>query len=155
MDILYVSEEGLQKLKTELEEAKAEMPKLSKEIEKARGFGDLRENAEFHAAKEAQSKLMERIGKLQEQLGRAQVVDESEIDSSKAYLGATVKVRNHKSNREVTYTLVSPVESDAASGKISIKSPVGQALAGKSVGEMAIAKVPAGDLKLEVLDITR
>jgi transcription elongation factor GreA len=82
-------------------------------------------------------------------------MDESQIDSSKAYLGATVRVLNRKANREVTYTLVSPVEADMAAGKISVKSPVGQALVGKSVGDVAVAKAPAGDLDLEIIEITR
>lgn len=155
MDVLHVTEEGLEKLKQELAECKARSSKIAAEIEHARSYGDLRENAEYHAAKEAQAKNSARIRDLEDKIARATVVDTRKIDTSKAYIGATVRVLNKKTQKEFTYTLVSPVEADMTSGKISIKSPVGQALAGKSAGDEVIAKVPAGELPLKILEITR
>ena len=155
MEKLYVTAEGLKKLRDELAECKATSPRISDEIEHARSYGDLRENAEYHAAKEAQAKLHARIRDLEDKIARAEIIDGSQIDATKAYLGATVRVLNRKTKREFTYTLVSPVEADMAAGKISIQSPVGQALAGKSVGDVVIAQVPAGELPLEILGITR
>lgn len=140
-------------MKRELAECRAQTNILAGEIEHARSFGDLRENAEYHAAKEAQAKLQARIRDLEDKIARAVIVDQSLMDTSKAYLGATVRVLNVKANKEFTYTLVSPVEADMAAGKISIKSPVGQALAGKSRGERIVARVPAGELELEILEI--
>lgn len=155
MEKLHLTQEALAKLKDDLAAAKGRSSELAAEIEKARGFGDLRENAEYHAAKDAQAKNQARIRNLEDKLARSTVVDESQIDSSKAYMGATVRLLNKKTDKEVTYTLVSPVEADMASGKISMKSPVGQALAGKSVGEVAEAKVPAGTIAFEILEISR
>lgn len=155
MEKLYVSEEGLRKLKSELEDCCAQAPIIAAEIEHARSYGDLRENAEYHAAKEAQAKLQARIRDLEDKVSRAEVLDDSLVDASKAYMGATVRVRNCRTGKEHTYVLVSPVEADMASGKISIKSPVGQALAGKSVGDRIIAKVPAGELTLDILHVSR
>ena len=155
MEKIHVTQDGLDKLKAELAQCKTQVPAIAAEIEHARSYGDLRENAEYHAAKEAQAKLQAKIRDLETKIARATVMDESQIDSSKAYLGATVRVLNRKANREVTYTLVSPVEADMAAGKISVKSPVGQALVGRSVGDVAVAKAPAGDLDLEILEITR
>ena len=155
MEKLYVTQDGLDKLKADLAESKAQTGVVAAEIEHARSYGDLRENAEYHAAKEAQAKLQERIRDLEDKVARAAIVDESQMDASKAYMGATVRVRNKKTSKEFSYTLVSPVEADLAAGKISMKSPVGKALAGKSVGETVIANVPAGDLEFEILDITR
>ena len=155
MEKLYVTEEGLKKLHSELAECRATVPRIADEIEHARSFGDLRENAEYHAAKEAQAKLHARIRDIEDKIARSVIVDQSQIDGSKAYLGATVRVLNRKTKREFAYTLVSPVEADLAAGKISMQSPVGQALAGKSVGDVVIAQVPAGELPLEILEITR
>ena len=155
MEKLHVTKEGLAKLNKDLAESKAQAPIIAAEIEHARSYGDLRENAEYHAAKEAQAKLHARIHDLEDKIARASVVDESQIDASKAFMGATVRVKNLKTQKEFTYTLVSSVEADFSAGKISIKSPVGQALAGKSVGETAVARVPAGEMKLEILEITR
>jgi transcription elongation factor GreA len=155
MEKIHVTQDGLDKLKAELVACKKQGPVIAAEIEHARSYGDLRENAEYHAAKEAQAKLQARIRDLETKIACAALMDESQIDSTKAYLGATVRVRNRKANREVTYTLVGPVEADMAAGKISIKSPVGQALAGKSVGDVGVAKAPAGDLELEILEISR
>jgi transcription elongation factor GreA len=155
MDKILVSQEGLDKMKGDLQQAKLQVPVIAGEIEHARSYGDLKENAEYHAAKEAQAKLHARIRDLEDKIARSQVVDESQIDASKAYLGATVRILNKKTNKEMTYKLVSAVESDMAAGKISIKSPVGQALAGHGEGETVVAKVPAGKLELEILEVSR
>jgi transcription elongation factor GreA len=132
-----------------------EQREIAEEIEVARGFGDLKENAEYHAAKEKQALKAAEKRDIEDKLANAVVVDESALDQSKALLGATVRVLNKKTGKEMSYTLVSPVETDMAAGKISVQSPVGKALLGKQVGEVAVAKVPAGDLELEVRDITR
>ncbi len=155
MDNIYVSAEGLEKLKAELAECKSKSPVIAAEIEHARSYGDLRENSEYHAAKDAQAKNHARIRDLADKVARAVVVDESQLDSSKAYMGATVRVLNKKTKKEFTYILVSPVESDMSAGKISMKSPVGQALTGKSVGDVVVAQVPAGNIELEILEISR
>jgi len=155
MEKITVSQEGLEQLKSELAECKRRTPIVAKAIDTARQFGDLKENAEYHAAREEQAMLQARIRDLQHKIASAVVLDESALDQSKALMGATVKVLNKKSNKEFTYTLVSPVEADMSNGKISVRSPVGQALLGKEVGDIAEAKVPAGKLELKILDISR
>jgi transcription elongation factor GreA len=149
----YVTAEGLEKLKAELERLQARSVEVAAAIEHARSLGDLSENAEYHAAKEEQAHLHAKIRDIESKITRAVVVDPSQIDTSKVRIGATVRLRNLKTQKDVTYTLVSSLEADLASGKISIESPVGRALLGKAVGEQAVAKVPAGELILEVLDI--
>jgi transcription elongation factor GreA len=155
MDKIHLTESALTKLKQDYAEAKAQVPVIAAEIEHARSYGDLKENAEYHAAKEAQATLQARLRDLEDKIARAAVVDESQIDASKAYLGATVRVLNKKTKREMTYTLVSAPEADVSSGKISMRSPVAQALAGKEVGDSVVANVPAGKLELEILEISR
>ncbi len=155
MDELHVTEEGLAKLKQELQAAKEESGKIADQIEYARGLGDLKENAEYHAAKEAQAMNSARIRDLEDKVARSVVLNDAALDNSKCLIGATVRILNKKTNKEVTWKLVSPVEADMAAGKISVRSPVGEALLGKQVGETTVAKVPAGDLPLEVLEITR
>jgi len=155
MQKLHVTKEGLDKLKADLVHCREQTSKIAATIEHARSFGDLRENAEYHAAKEAQAMNHARIRDLEDKIARAVIVDDSAIDASKAFVGATVKVLNKKTNKTFTYMLVSPVEADMASGKISMRSPVGEALLGKSVGDVVSAKVPAGTLELEILDISR
>ncbi len=155
MDKIHMTAEGLARLKQELAECRAQSPKIAAEIEHARSYGDLRENAEYHAAKEAQARLHARIRDIEDKIARASIIDESQMDTSKAYLGATVSVLNKKTNRKASYTLVGPVEADMADGKISVKSPIGKALVGKAVGEVTVATVPAGQVELEILDITR
>ena len=155
MEKLYVSEEGLRKLKEELERLNARRTVVADTIEYARSLGDLKENGEYHAAKEENALLHAKIKDIEDKITRAVILDESQLDASKALMGATVRVLNKKTKKEMVYTLVSPVESDMASGKISVQSPVGKALLGKQVGDVAMAKVPAGDLQLEVLEITR
>lgn len=155
MSKLYVSPEGLEKLKADLSDCHGKKMKIAAIIEQARGYGDLSENAEYHAAKEEQAKLHALIRDLEDKVARAVILDEESIDTSKAYQGASVRVLNKKTGREITYQLVSPVETDMASGKISVQSPVGKALLGHSVGETVAACVPAGALELEILEITR
>lgn len=155
MEKIYVSREGLEKMKADLAECKEQRIRIAAVIEQARAFGDLRENAEYHAAKEAQAMLHARIADLEDKIARAEILENQNIDDSKAYLGAKVKVLNHKTQREFVYTLVGPVEADMSSGKISIQSPVGKALLGRSVGEVAVAKVPAGNVQLTILEISR
>ena len=155
MDKIHMTAEGLARLKQELAECRAQSPKIAAEIEHARSYGDLRENAEYHAAKEAQARLHARIRDIEDKIARASIIDESQMDTSKAYLGATVSVLNKKTNKKASYTLVGPVEADMADGKISVKSPIGKALVGKAVGEVTVATVPAGQVELEILDITR
>lgn len=155
MEKLHVSREGMEKLKAKLAECTQRTRKVAAIIEHARSFGDLRENADYHAAKEEQALLHARIRNLHDQIARAVVIENHKIDANKAFIGATVKVCNKKTKREFTYVLVSPVEADSANGKISVRSPVGQALLGRAVGETVVAKVPAGDLELEILEISR
>lgn len=142
-------------MKAELTWMNTERMRIAETIEHARGLGDLKENAEYHAAKEAQAHLHARIRDTEDKIARSVVLDDQEIDTDKAYVGSSVRVLNIDTQKEVTYQLVSPVEADMTAGKISTKSPVGQALLGKSMGETVIAKIPAGDLKLEILEISR
>ena len=152
----YLTEEGLQKLKDELQFMRSkERPRLSKEIAEARDKGDLSENAEYDAAKDAQGLLEARIAHLETTISTARVVDESKIDSSKAYILSTVKVKNTANGQEQQYTLVSAEEADFASGKISVTSPIGKGLLGKTVGEKVDIQVPVGKVTLEILDISR
>jgi transcription elongation factor GreA len=153
MEKLYVSAEGIAKMKAELLEMNDRRMKVAGAIEHARSLGDLKENAEYHSAKEEQAMLHARIKDLGDKIARSVVLEDQDIDTSKAYLGATVRAVNKKTKKEITYRIVSAVEADLASGKISATSPVGKALLGKAVGEIAIACVPAGDLHLEVIEI--
>ena len=154
--INYYTEEGLQKLKDELHHMKTvERPKISGQIAEARDKGDLSENAEYDAAKEAQGLLEARISKMEEVLANARVVDESQIDDSKAYILSKVKIKNLNNNAVLEYTLVAENEADLAQKKISIDSPIGKGLLGKEVGEIAEVQVPAGIIKFEVLGISR
>jgi len=154
MGRMYLSAEGLQKLHERLEELRKRMTEVVAEIEHARGLGDLRENAEYHAAKEEQALLHARIRDLEDQIARAEVLDPNKVDMTKAYVGARVRVRNVAMNTEEEWTLVSPVESDIQQRRLSVQSPVGSALLGKGVGEIAVAKVPAGEIQFEILEIT-
>lgn len=155
MENIYVSRDGLEKLKNELQACKERTTVVAAAIEHARSFGDLRENADYHAAKEEQAMLHARIRDLEDKVARAVVLDDRNIDNDKVYMGSTVRVLNKKTKKESTYVLVSHVEADLANGKISVRSPVGQALLGKTVGETVLAKVPAGNLEMTVLEISR
>lgn len=155
-EIVYVSEEGLAKMKEELAHLVAiERPNASKAIAEAREKGDLSENAEYDAAKEAQGLLEMRISKMEELVANARLIDESQLDLSKALVLSTVKIKNQANGMEMKYTLVAESEADLKTGKISVTSPIGKGLLGKSVGEVAEINVPNGVLKFDVLEITR
>ncbi|MGY6562542.1 MAG: transcription elongation factor GreA [Luteibaculaceae bacterium] len=153
----YYTEEGLKRLKDELHQLRTvERPKISAQIAEARDKGDLSENAEYDAAKEAQGLLEARISKMEELLAYARLIDNTQVDSSKVYILSKVKIKNHNMGGKIMeYTLVAENEADLKSGKISIDSPIGKGLVGKSVGEIAEVSVPAGVIKLEVLEISR
>lgn len=152
----YLTEEGIQKIKDELHFCRMkERGRISASIAEAREKGDLSENAEYDAAKEAQGMLEARIAKLETTLATARLVDESQIDSSKAFILSTVKVKNTSNGSEQQYQLVSPAEADFASGKISVTSPIGKGLLGLAVGEKVDITVPAGKVTLLVLEINR
>lgn len=154
MQKLYVSREGLDKMNADLAELNERRMKVAANIEHARSLGDLSENAEYHSAKEEQAMVHARIKDLEDKITRSVILDTQDLDTSKAFQGSQVRVRNQKTGAETSYTLVSPVEADFAHGKISVQSPVGKALLGKQVGDVATAKVPAGDLILEIIEIT-
>ena len=155
-NISYYTEEGLQKLKEELEQLKTvERPSISQQIAEARDKGDLSENAEYDAAKEAQGLLEMRIAKMEETISNARVVNEAEMDTSKVLVLSTVKIKNTQNGMEMSYTLVAETEADLKSGKISVNSPIGKGLLGKSVGDIADIQVPSGVMKFEIIEITR
>ncbi len=154
--VSYYTAEGLKKLREELNQLKdVERPNASRAIGEARDKGDLSENAEYDAAKEAQGMLEMKISKLEAMLSAARLIDESQLDSSKALVLSKVKIKNQTNGMEVTYTLVADREADLASGKISVNSPIGKGLLGKTVGEVADIEVPNGILKFEILEISR
>jgi transcription elongation factor GreA len=155
MEKAYVSREGLKKLKGELAALNERRLVVAAAIEQARGYGDLTDNADYHAAKEEQALLHARIRDLENKVTRAVIMDDQDIDGTKAFLGATVRVLNKKTNKEMTYSLVSPLEMDVVHGKVSVQSPLGKALLGHSVGETVVANVPAGAIEMEILAITR
>ena len=153
--VSYYTEEGLKKLRQELNQLKdIERPKASQAIADARDKGDLSENAEYDAAKEAQGLLELRISKLEETLSNARIVNESNIDHSKVLILSTVDVKNLSNDSTTTYTLVAESEADLANGKISINSPIGKGLLGKKKGDKAMIPVPSGKVELEKLKIT-
>ena len=154
--VSYYTAEGLKKLRDELNQLKdVERPRASQAIAEARDKGDLSENAEYDAAKEAQGLLEMKIAKLEELVANARIIDESQLDVSKVLVLSTVKLKNLANKMEITYTLVAESEADLKTGKISVSSPIGKGLLGKSVGEIAEIKVPNGTLKMEILEITR
>ncbi|MGY6522742.1 MAG: transcription elongation factor GreA [Mongoliitalea sp.] len=153
--IQYYTEEGLKRLKDELHELKTKgRIDIAKQIAEARDKGDLSENAEYDAAKDAQGLLELKIAKLEEVVGNARVMDNSKVDTSKAGILSTVKIKNVKNGMTVAYTLVSEEEADLKSGKISLGSPFGKGLVGKTVGEIAQINAPAGVLEFEILEIS-
>ena len=155
-EIKYFTSEGLQKLKDELDDLiLRERPRIVQAIQEARDKGDLSENAEYDAAKEAQGLLEAKIADLQDLIFNARILDETKIDTSKVLLYSTVKIKNTKTNAVMTYSIVPEKEADFKSGKISINSPIGQGLLGKKVGEVAEIAVPAGKMYFEILEITR
>ena len=152
---IYLSREGMEKLKDELNNLKSiERPKIINQIAEARDKGDLSENAEYDAAKEAQGLLEARIARLENELSKSRVLDEKNIDLSTAKLLTTVKIENIQSKQKMSYTLVSESEADLKNKKISISSPIGKGLMGKKVGEIVDISVPSGVIKFKILDIT-
>ncbi len=154
--VSYYTIEGLKKLRDELDQLKSiERPKASQAIAEARDKGDLSENAEYDAAKEAQGMLEMRIAKMEEVYSNARLIDESQLDVSKALVLSNVKIRNQANGMEMKYTLVAESEADLKTGKISVSSPIGKGLLGKKVGEIAEISVPNGKLNFEILEISR
>jgi len=153
-DIQYFTEEGLRKLKDELEHLKSvERPKIIQQIAEARDKGDLSENAEYDAAKEAQGHLEDRINKLEAINSNARVVDTSKLDVSVVRLLTKVTIKNTANSMEMTYSIVPEAEADLKAKKISISSPIGKGLLGKSIGEIAEIQIPNGIIKFEVIKI--
>lgn len=152
----YFTEEGLKRLKDELDLLeRVERPATSKQIAEARDKGDLSENAEYDAAKEYQGMLELKISKLKETISIARIIDESKMDSSKAYILSTVTIKNLKNGATMKYTLVPEKEANFKEGKISIDSPIAKGLLGKSVGDQVDIIVPAGTIPFEIIEITR
>ncbi len=155
-NISYYTAEGLKKLKEELNHLRdIQRPLASQAIAEARDKGDLSENAEYDAAKEAQGHLELKIAKLEETVANARLIDESQLDTSKVLVLSTVKLKNMQNGMEMKYTLVAESEADLKTGKISVTSPIGKGLLGKKVGDTAEISVPNGTLKFEILEITR
>ncbi len=154
-NFVFYTEEGLQKLKEELHRLKTEeRKKVAQQIAEAREKGDLSENAEYDAALEAQAHLEARIGELEQLLQNARVVDQSQLNTEKVSMFTKVKLKNHTTKTVVEYYLVAENEANITQGKMSITSPIGKCLIGRSVGEIVEVKVPAGTLKLEILEIS-
>ena len=154
--VSYYTEEGLKKLREELNHLKdVQRPKASQAIAEARDNGDLSENAEYDAAKEAEGMLEMRISKMEETLSNARVIDESQLDNSKILVLSKVKIKNQVNGMTMDYTLVADGEADLSMGKISVNSPIGKGLLGKSVGDIAQINVPSGVINFEIIEITR
>lgn len=154
--ISYYTEEGLNRLKAELNDLKTKgRAEIARQIAEARDKGDLSENAEYDAAKDAQGLHELKISKLEEVLSNARILDESTIDASQVSVLSKVKIKNKKNGAEMLYTLVSEEEADLKSGRISVGSPIGKGLLGKRVGDVAEIKVPAGVVEFEVVEIAR
>ncbi|MBN1951352.1 MAG: transcription elongation factor GreA [Bacteroidales bacterium] len=154
--ISYVTEEGLQKLKDELEQlTTVERPAISKQIAEARDKGDLSENAEYDAAKEAQGMLELKISKLKDVIANSRVLDESKIDTSKVQILNKVTIKNRSNNATMVYTIVSESEADLKAGKISVNTPIAKGLLGKVVGDVVEITVPSGKIPFEIIEIGR
>ena len=154
--VAYYTAEGLKKLRDELNQLKdVERPKSSQAIAEARDKGDLSENAEYEAAKEAQGMLEMRISKMEEIVANARIIDESQLDTSKVLVHSTVKIKNQVNGSEMKYKLVAQSEADLKTGKISVDSPIGKGLLGKKVGDVAEISVPNGTVKFDIVEITR
>ncbi len=152
----YVTEEGLRKLQQELDQLTTiERPKISQQIAEARDKGDLSENAEYDAAREAQGLLELRIAKLQQTILDSRIIDESKLDLSTVQILSKVKIRNVKNNATMQYTIVAETEADFKQGKISINTPIAKGLLGKKVGEIAEVQLPIGKTSFEIIEISR
>ncbi|MBD3264321.1 MAG: transcription elongation factor GreA [Candidatus Omnitrophica bacterium] len=156
MERVHLTQEGYERLVEELEDLKnTKRKEISKAIEHARSLGDLKENAEYHAAKEAMAENEKRISELEEKLSRAEIIDDTKIDTDRAFIGARLKLLDTDTDEEVEYTLVGQDEANAARGLISITSPVGKSLLGHEVGDTIEIEVPAGTLTYKLIDISR
>ena len=152
----YFTEEGLKKLQDELEQLiTVERPNISQQIAEARDKGDLSENAEYDAAKNAQGMLELRISKIQDKIMNARIIDESKMDSSKVLILSTVTVKNLKNNSTMKYMLVPEEESDIKKGKLSVESPIAKGFLGKKIGDKVEIQVPAGMIQFEIIDVSR
>ncbi len=155
-EVFYFTQEGLDKLNAEHRELTTKgRAEIARQIQEARDKGDLSENAEYDAAKDAQGHLEAKISKLQNTIANARIIDESSMDTSKVMILSTVYVKNHNTKKDVKYKIVSETEASLKEGKISVKSPIGQSLLGKKIGDTVEVTIPAGTLKLEVVKITR
>lgn len=153
--VKFVTEAGLKKLKEELQQLESvERPSISRQIAEARDKGDLSENAEYDAAKEAQGLLEMRIAKLKDTIANSRIIDESKIDTSKVQVLNKVTIKNLKNNAQMVYTLVPETEADLKAGKLSVSTPIAQGLIGKKVGDQVDIQVPSGLMKFEIIDIT-
>ncbi|MDE7074724.1 MAG: transcription elongation factor GreA [Odoribacter sp.] len=153
--VSYVTKEGLKKLQDELERLMTiERPKISKAIGEAIEKGDISENAEYDAAKDAQGLLEAKISQLKDTIASCRVIDESQIDISKVQMLNKVTIKNTKTGATMTYTLVSETEANFKEGKLAINTPIAQALVGKKLGEKVMVKVPAGEMEFEIMDIS-
>lgn len=154
-DVIYVTEEGLQKMRDELDHLrKVERPMISRQIAEARDKGDLSENAEYAAAKEAQGMLEMKISKLEDIVARSRIIDESKIDNSTVSILNKVKIRNKTNNSVMEYQLVPESEANFKLGKIAVSSPIAQGLLGRKVGEIVQIKVPSGVIPFEIVEIS-
>lgn len=155
MAISYMSQEGYDKLRGELEHMKTKgREEVSAAIAEARDKGDLSENAEYDAAKDAQGYLEMRINEMEKVMANCRILDKSQLDGSQVTVMSTVKIKNKRNNKEVTYTLVSEAEANLKEKKISVTSPIGSGLLGKAVGELAQVSTPAGTIDFEIMDIS-
>ena len=155
-EVVYYTEEGLEKLKADLDQLiSVERPSVARQIAEARDKGDLSENAEYDAAKEAQGLLEAKIAKLEAELSKARILDESKIDTSKVLIMSKVTIKNSVNGAKMTYTVVPESEADLKAKKISISSPIAKGLLGKEVGDTAEIQVPNGLMKFEIVDISR
>jgi len=154
VDYIPITQEGLEKLKEELNRLKTvERPKIIKAIEEARAQGDLSENADYHAAREKHSFIEGKIQELEDKIARAKVIDKSQIKGDKVVFGCTVRVRDEDNGKELTYTLVGEEEVDLSKNHISVKSPIARALINKTVGDQAEVSTPRGERYLTILEI--
>jgi transcription elongation factor GreA len=154
-DKIYLTEEGLKKIKQELEQLRTvERPSISRQIADARDKGDLSENAEYSAAKEAQGLLELRISQLEDKVANSRVIDESRIDTSSVQVLNKVKIKNRNNNMVMEYLLVPESEANLKEGKLAVNSPIAKGLLGKKVGDIADVRVPSGELSFEILEIS-
>ncbi len=154
-EVVYMTQEGFEQLKAEIDHLiKVERPKCSQDIAIAREKGDLSENAEYDAAKEAQGMLEAKISKLTTTFGNVRIIDKSQLDTSRVNVMSKVKIKNLKMKKEFTYMLVSEKEANVREMKISVKSPIGSALLGKEVGDSVLVKTPGGEMELKIMEIS-